>query len=89
MFKFIEYCLYLNKIRIIFPMETKEMGQIITRRRGELSLDQKNLAELAGITVKTLYLIEKGTGNPSLNTLNKILDLLGLTIQVNIKKTSE
>lgn len=70
-------------------MEANEMGQIIAKRRGELRLDQLDLAEMAGITVKTLYLIEKGTGNPSLNTLNKVLNLLGLTIKVEIKKTNE
>jgi len=70
-------------------MEAIEMGQIIAKRRIDLKLDQQDLAEMSGITVKTLYLIEKGTGNPSLNTLNKVLNLLGLTIQVEIKKAIE
>jgi transcriptional regulator with XRE-family HTH domain len=70
-------------------MEAHEMGQIISKRRLDLRLDQQDLAEMSGITVKTLYLIEKGIGNPSFNTLNKILDLLGLTIQVEIKKVNE
>jgi len=70
-------------------MEAIEMGQIIAKRRIDLKLDQQDLAEMSGITVKTLYLIEKGTGNPSLNTLKKVLNLLGLTIQVEIKKAIE
>ncbi|HQR93440.1 MAG: hypothetical protein B7Y15_05625 [Bacteroidetes bacterium 24-39-8] len=70
-------------------MEVHEMGQIISKRRLDLRLDQQDLAEMSGITVKTLYLIEKGIGNPSFNTLNKIFDLLGLTIQVEIKKVNE
>ncbi|MEQ1625337.1 MAG: helix-turn-helix domain-containing protein [Sediminibacterium sp.] len=69
-------------------MEAFEMGQIIAKRRIDLRLDQQDLAEMSGITIKTLYLIEKGTGNPSLNTLNKVLNLLGLTIQVEIKKAN-
>lgn len=76
------------KTRNILPMEPNEMGKIIAKRRIDLKLDQQNLAEMSGVTVKTLYLIEKGTGNPSLNTLNKVLNLLGLTIQVEIKKTN-
>lgn len=70
-------------------MEANELGQIIAKRRIDLKLDQQDLAEMSGITVKTLYLIEKGTGNPSLNTLNKVLKLLGLTIQIEIKKLNE
>ncbi len=70
-------------------MEANEMGQIIAKRRIDLRLDQQDLSEMSGITVKTLYLIEKGKGNPSFNTLNKILDLLGLNIQIGIKKLSE
>ena len=69
-------------------MEAFEMGQIIAKRRIDLRLDQLDLSEMAGITVKTLYLIEKGIGNPSLKTLNKVLNLLGLTIQVEIKKAN-
>lgn len=65
------------------------MGQIIAKRRIDLRLDQQDLAEMSGITVKTIYLIEKGIGNPSFHTLNKILDLLGLTIQIEIKKVIE
>ena len=70
-------------------MEANELGQIIAKRRIDLKLDQQDLAEMSGITVKTLYLIEKGTGNRSLNTLNKVLKLLGLTIQIEIKKLNE
>jgi transcriptional regulator with XRE-family HTH domain len=70
-------------------MEANEMGQIIAKRRIDLKLDQQDLAEMSGITVKTLYLIEKGTGNPSFKTLNKVLNLLGLSIQLEIKKAIE
>lgn len=70
-------------------MEAVELGQIVAKRREDLRLSQADLAEMTGITVKTLYLIEKGLGNPSFQTMQKILDLLGLAMQIDIKKVDE
>lgn len=52
-------------------------------------MKQSDLAEMTGITPKTIYLIESGKGNPSFNTLQKILDVLGLEIFIAIKKVDE
>lgn len=70
-------------------MEARELGVMLAKRRDALQLSQADLAEMAGLTVKTLYLIEKGLGNPSFQTLKKLLDLLGLSLQIDIKKISE
>lgn len=66
-------------------MNLLELGHIIQTRRTELNLKQEDLAEMTGLSSKTIYLIENGTGNPSHNTLEKILSVLGLEIQVQIK----
>jgi DNA-binding XRE family transcriptional regulator len=44
---------------------------------------------MAGISPKTIYLLEQGKGNASLDTLQKIFDVLGLEMSVRIKKVTE
>ena len=67
-------------------MNKEEIGHIIQNRRNALSIKQEDLAEMTGITSKTIYLIENGKGNPSFDTLNKLLDVLGFEISIDIKK---
>lgn len=69
----------------IFLMTKQEIGHIILKRRQDLSLKQEDLSELTGITSKTIYLIENGTGNPSLETLEKITGVLGLEVKIQIR----
>ncbi len=66
-------------------MSKQKLGDLIQLRRTILSLKQEDLAELSGVTIKTVYLIESGTGNPSLNTLEKILDVLGMELSFHLK----
>lgn len=70
-------------------MNKLEIGKKLQQRRDELSIKQEDLAEMTGITSKTIYLIESGKGNPSVDTLNKIMDVLGLEITIEIKKRVE
>jgi DNA-binding phage protein len=44
---------------------------------------------MTGVTSKTIYLIESGNGNPSIDTLTKLLDTLGLEITIDIKKINK
>jgi transcriptional regulator with XRE-family HTH domain len=66
-------------------MNNKQIGKIIQERRDYLNLTQKDVAEMAGITFKSISEIELGIRNPSINTLNKVLDVLGLELSVQIK----
>ncbi len=66
-------------------MQKNEIGHIIQERRENLRLKQEDLAEMTGITSKTIYLIESGKGNPSIDTLQKLLAVVGLEINVQIK----
>lgn len=70
-------------------MKKEDVGNIIQKRREFFSLKQEDLAEMTGIASKTIYLIEKGKGNPSFETLQKILQILGMDIFIDIKKTGE
>jgi y4mF family transcriptional regulator len=66
-----------------------EIGHIIRQRRMDLSLKQEDLSEMAGVTTKTIFSIESGKGNTSLTTLQKLLEVLGLELFIQIKKTDE
>ena len=66
-------------------MNTKEIGIIIKKRRQSLKVNQLELSELAGVGINTLVSIERGQGNPKLETLLAILDTLGLQLDINLK----
>ena len=66
-------------------MNNQQIGKIIQERRDYLNLTQKDVAEMAGITFKSISEIELGIRNPSVNTLISVLDVLGLELSVNIK----
>ena len=60
----------------------KEIGQKTRDRRVELGINQQTLADLAEVGINTVVAIERGTGNPSINTLQKIVNVLGMEICV-------
>ena len=66
-------------------MDNRKIGELIQKRRLQLKLTQKDVAEMTGMTFKSISEIELGIRNPTLNTLNKILEILGLAISVQIK----
>ena len=63
----------------------ERFGNIIKERRKELSITQRELAALAGIGINTLTKIERGEANPSLNIILRVLDTLGLEMNMKIK----
>jgi transcriptional regulator with XRE-family HTH domain len=66
-------------------MNNQQIGKIIQERRVYLNLTQKDVAEMAAITFKSISEIELGIRNPTLNTLKSVLDVLGLELIVQIK----
>ena len=62
------------------------LGETIKKRRKELSITQPHLAELAQISTNTLYKLERGQGNPSLEVLNKLTEVLGLELKLEVKQ---
>ena len=63
----------------------KQIGVMIKERRLQLGINQQTLADLADVGINTLVAIERGTGNPSLQTLSRVLDTLGLQLKVTLK----
>ena len=62
------------------------IGNSIKERRKTLKVTQPQLAELAEISVNTLYKIEREQANPTLNTLTKIANILGMEVCLQVKK---
>jgi transcriptional regulator with XRE-family HTH domain len=66
-----------------------KLGSIIRERRELLGLLQPQLTTLSGISTRTIQLVEQGKGNPSLNTLIRLADPLGLSLELVLKVPSE
>lgn len=64
-----------------------DFSNILKERRTRLDISQADLAEMAGVSLATVKDIERGKGNPSLQTTEKLLDVLGLEIVYRIRKT--
>ncbi len=67
-------------------MLVKDFGKAIKNRRKDLEITQPHLAELAQISINTLYKLEKGQGNPSLDVINKLAEVLGMELNFQVKK---
>lgn len=64
-----------------------DLKDILKQRREYLSLTQQDLAEMAQVGLATIKDIERGKGNPALNTIKKILEVLGIEIEYKVRKT--
>lgn len=81
---FLQNILYLcTKVKLIAPMN---FYNIIKERRSILGLTQHDLADYTGLSVRIIKSIESGKGNPSMSTLSKIADILGLEIIMKVKE---
>lgn len=58
-------------------------------RRTALRVTQETLAEMSGVGLRTLKQIESGKGNPTLGTLQKLADVLGMELTLQVKKTGD
>lgn len=63
-----------------------EYYSIIKERRALLGLTQQDLADYTGLSLRIIKSIEVGKGNPSMSTLRKIADVLGLEVILKVKE---
>lgn len=59
---------------------------IIKERRALLGLTQQDLADYAGLSLRIIKSIEVGKANPSVATLSKIAEVLGLELRLKVKE---
>ena len=83
---YLKFCLFYTQKRIIVRNESINIGVTIRERRELLGLLQPQLASISGVSTRTIQLVEMGKGNPSLDTLIKIADPLGLRINLSLKE---
>jgi transcriptional regulator with XRE-family HTH domain len=57
----------------------------IKSRRGELNITQETLSEISGVGLRTIKEFESGKGNPTLLTMQKIGNALGLKLTFQIQ----
>ena len=69
-------------------MLVSSIGETIKKRRKQLGITQPHLAELANVNINTLYKPESGIGNPSLDVLNKLAEVLGMELKIEVKKNN-
>jgi y4mF family transcriptional regulator len=61
-------------------MIVEQILQTIRPRRQLLRITQTDLAELSGVSLRTIKALEEGQGNPTIDLLLKVLNVLGLTL---------
>jgi transcriptional regulator with XRE-family HTH domain len=67
-------------------MDFESIIEAIKARRESLKVTQKALSDLSGVALGALKKFESGKGNPTLSTLKKLCDALGLEITLGVKK---
>jgi transcriptional regulator with XRE-family HTH domain len=63
----------------------EELIKTVKKRRENLKVNQDHLAKLSGVGLRTIKQFESGKGNPTLLTIQKLADVLGLEICLKVK----
>jgi transcriptional regulator with XRE-family HTH domain len=67
-------------------MHQEELIKVLKNRREALKVTQEHLAELSGVGLRTLKAIETGNGNPTIDTLTKLAEVLGMELKLEVRK---
>lgn len=70
-------------------MTLSELADQIKERRKILNITQEDLSEISGVSLRTLKEIETRKGNPTLETLIKLGDVLGMEVIMRVKSTDK
>ena len=65
-----------------------EIGKRIKNKRLELNLRMDDVAKEVGVTRSTLWSIENGNGNYTIDTLLRLLDFLQMSIDIDAQELS-
>jgi DNA-binding XRE family transcriptional regulator len=63
-----------------------KLEEVIKSRRKTLAISQQDLAEMAEVSLATVKDIERGKGNPSMTTINKLIDVLGVEMDFKVRQ---
>ena len=68
-------------------MDKSKVAKLVKKRRKELGLNQERLSKLSGVSVRKISDIETASGDTSVGTLHKVLDIMGMEITIQVKET--
>lgn len=60
----------------------------LKQRRETLGVTQIKLSELSGVGIRSINLIESGTHNASIDTINKLASVLGMELKLEIRQVN-
>ena len=66
-------------------MTRTDLATLIKERRKQLNISQVDLAELSDVSVRQLSDIETEKSSPTVETLSKICETLGLNMELGVK----
>jgi len=69
-------------------INTAELGKAIKRRREELKLSLRDVADVVGVSASTLSRIENGTGRPDADNIARITQWLDMPVDRLIRGQS-
>ena len=64
-----------------------KIQEVMKLQRKALGITQQDLADMSEVAISTIKKIESGKGNPSLSTVEKIMDILGMEVKYEIRQT--
>ncbi|MFC2118921.1 helix-turn-helix transcriptional regulator [Bacteroidota bacterium] len=67
-------------------MHLEELIIAIKSRRDILGVTQEHLADLSGVSLRTLKALESGKSNPTFKTLSKLAEVLGMELKLEVNK---
>jgi transcriptional regulator with XRE-family HTH domain len=67
-------------------MHHSNLLQRLKDRREELGVTQEQLSELAEVALRTVKEIDAGKGNPTVGTLMKLADVLGMELKLEVRR---
>ncbi len=63
-----------------------DCGKILKEARRRVGVTQEELADVAGVSINSVKLIEQGKMNPTVQMFDLLMDCLGMEISVSIKQ---
>ena len=88
--------LFLRNLEILVTFARKvqyntllgmKIQEVMKLQRKALGITQQDLSDMSEIAISTIKKIESGKGNPSLSTVEKIMDILGMEVKYEIRQT--
>lgn len=67
-------------------MHLAQLVITLKKRKEVLGVTQEQLADLSGVGLRTLKALESKKSNPTLETLTKLADVLGMELKLVVKK---